>query len=303
MSGWIHLHRKILEWEWYDDTNVFRVFMHCLLSANWKDKTWRGIEIKKGSFFSSYERIGENIGLSRQQTRTALDKLKSTSEVTTKSTRSGLLVTVCKYADYNSVEPFQQHATKHGSNQSNSRDVTPNQHSDNHLVTTTEEGEEGKKEKKERTSSASTDESAKAGPAPSWSRDSGWEGIEDSDMAKWSEAFPACDIRRQLAAMSLWLEANPAKAKKSNWRRFISTWLTKSQDRGGDIAGGYLPGIESAKAKGPDWLPEHWRTIAARIAGPSALTATSHTELSPTDQMKLYQICKGELNLDEEDAA
>ena len=33
MSGWIKLHRKITEWEWYSDANTFRVFMHLLLTA------------------------------------------------------------------------------------------------------------------------------------------------------------------------------------------------------------------------------------------------------------------------------
>jgi hypothetical protein len=30
-----------------------------------------------------------------------------------------------------------------------------------------------------------------------------------------------------------WLKANPTKAHKSNWRRFVVSWLTRSQDRGG----------------------------------------------------------------------
>lgn len=64
---------------------------------------------------------------------------------------------------------------------------------------------------------------------------SGWYGITDEDRKAWTSAFPACDIERQLAAMDVWLQANPAKAKKSSWSRFIVNWLTKSQDRGGDV--------------------------------------------------------------------
>jgi hypothetical protein len=30
-----------------------------------------------------------------------------------------------------------------------------------------------------------------------------------------------------------WLKANPQKARKSNWRRFFVSWLTRSQDKGG----------------------------------------------------------------------
>lgn len=68
-----------------------------------------------------------------------------------------------------------------------------------------------------------------------WS-DSGWEGISDADRAAWAVAYPAVDIDRQLAAADQWLRANPAKAKKSLWRRFVTTWLARTQERGGDAA-------------------------------------------------------------------
>lgn len=68
-----------------------------------------------------------------------------------------------------------------------------------------------------------------------WTRETKWSGITEQDRNDWKAAFPACDIDRQLASMDAWLAANPAKAKKSNWRKFVTTWLTRSQDRGGDI--------------------------------------------------------------------
>ena len=68
-----------------------------------------------------------------------------------------------------------------------------------------------------------------------WTLDSGFSGITDKDRREWAAAFPACDLDRQLAAAHVWLVANPEKAKKSNWPAFITRWLTKSQDRGGDM--------------------------------------------------------------------
>lgn len=52
MSGWIKLHRKITEWEWYSDANTFRVFMHLLLTANYEDKRWRNIDVKRGQIIT-----------------------------------------------------------------------------------------------------------------------------------------------------------------------------------------------------------------------------------------------------------
>lgn len=85
-TGYIQLHRKILDWEWWDDIKTSRLFLTMLLMANHKDKKWRGIVVPKGSFISSIEGLSKTSGLSQQSVRTALHKLKSTSEVTSEST-------------------------------------------------------------------------------------------------------------------------------------------------------------------------------------------------------------------------
>lgn len=69
--------------------------------------------------------------------------------------------------------------------------------------------------------------------AVSWSDSDGWQGISESDRKTWAEAYPACVVDIELVRASEWLKANPARAKKSNWRRFLVSWLTRSQDRGG----------------------------------------------------------------------
>jgi hypothetical protein len=67
-----------------------------------------------------------------------------------------------------------------------------------------------------------------------WSAESGWEGITDADHAEWLQAYPAADLPVELAKANQWLKANPKKARKSNWRRWLTTvWLTKCQDHGG----------------------------------------------------------------------
>jgi hypothetical protein len=67
-----------------------------------------------------------------------------------------------------------------------------------------------------------------------WSAESGWVGITDADRAEWSQAYPAADLSVEIAKANQWLKANPKKARKSNWRRWLTTvWLSKCQDRGG----------------------------------------------------------------------
>jgi hypothetical protein len=100
MEGWVKFHRKIEDWEWYTDANTFRVFFHLVMKANHKDKKWQGIEVKRGQLITSVDSISKSLKLSVRQIRTALDKLKTTNELTIKTTSRYTLVTVANYDVY-----------------------------------------------------------------------------------------------------------------------------------------------------------------------------------------------------------
>jgi uncharacterized protein YdaU (DUF1376 family) len=72
----------------------------------------------------------------------------------------------------------------------------------------------------------------------SWNVDEGWVGITDADRADWAEAFPAVDIDAKLKGLTLWLKANPKKAKKSRWRAWLLGRLREEQDKGGSRTAG-----------------------------------------------------------------
>ena len=88
------------DWEWYENTNVFRLFYHCLLHTNLEDKRYCGREIKAGQFVSSITRISAETGLTESQVRTALKKLKDTGYISTKSTNKYTIYTVIGYQEY-----------------------------------------------------------------------------------------------------------------------------------------------------------------------------------------------------------
>ena len=104
MDGWIKIHRKLLDWEWYDDGNVVRVFLHLLLTANFEPKNWHGITIERGQVATSVLNLANQVHLSPKQVRTALEKLKNTNEIDTQTANKYTLITICKYDNYQSLE-------------------------------------------------------------------------------------------------------------------------------------------------------------------------------------------------------
>ncbi len=122
-QGWIHLFRKFINWEWYDCPNVKIVFLHCLLMANHKKGKWQGVTIKRGQFVSSYEKIATANGLSVQQVRTSIKKLKMTQEINTQTTNLYTLITVINYDLYQDTLTNKQ--------QSNNNQITTNKNDKN----------------------------------------------------------------------------------------------------------------------------------------------------------------------------
>lgn len=129
-NSFIKLYRSLLDWEWWGDKNVTRLFLTILLSVNWQTKKWHGMTIEKGSVFTSTEHLSKKSGLTMQQTRTALNKLKSTGEITIKSTNKGTLVTVENWGKYQFMpEEVTNESTSNPTNnqQANNKQITNDQ--------------------------------------------------------------------------------------------------------------------------------------------------------------------------------
>ena len=125
-AGFILLYRQITEWEWYQNPNTFRVFLHCLLMANFADGKFEGITVNRGQFVTSLPNLSKQTRLTIQQVRTALDHLKSTGEITDKAYSKFRVITVVKYDEYQK-DNRQDNSQSTGNQQASNRQSTGNQ--------------------------------------------------------------------------------------------------------------------------------------------------------------------------------
>lgn len=108
MNGWIKIHRKIINWGWYSDIKTTRLFFHLLLTANHDANNWLGFEIKPGQCVCGLESLSKTTGISVQSLRTSLERLKSTNEITIKTTNKFSVITIVNWDKYQCQENNQQ---------------------------------------------------------------------------------------------------------------------------------------------------------------------------------------------------
>lgn len=100
LQGHIRLLREFANWRWFRDPSVCHLFVYLLLQANFEDNEYKDRIIKRGQLVTGIYKLSAETGLSSSQVRTALHKLSITHEITTSSTRSCTLITICKYDSY-----------------------------------------------------------------------------------------------------------------------------------------------------------------------------------------------------------
>lgn len=136
-KGFVKLYRSMLTWEWYDDINVKILFLHLILTANYEDKKWHGKVIKRGQRVVSVKKLSEELGITIQQTRTAINKLISTNEITSSKFAECNVITLVNYDKYQAVT----NETTNEQQTINKR-TTNDQQIDNKSITTTKEYKE-----------------------------------------------------------------------------------------------------------------------------------------------------------------
>lgn len=143
MDGFVQLHKKICDWEWYTDIPTKSLFLHILLKCNYKEAKWKGKKLNPWEFITSIEHLSLETGLTRQQVRTAIEKLKKTWEITHNATNNYTILGLNNWASYNTPDNKQ---------------ITNEQQTDNKRITTANKEYKEKKENKTETISNDTEQ-------------------------------------------------------------------------------------------------------------------------------------------------
>ncbi|MGN0641240.1 MAG: hypothetical protein ACI4JT_09865 [Oscillospiraceae bacterium] len=111
-NGFVKLNRSIMNCEWYGDIKVRGLFVHLLLSACWEDKL--GADIARGQLRTTLRELSENSGLSIKETRTALERLKASGEITVCSKSHSTIITILNYGENPKTSAEQPKGTTSG---------------------------------------------------------------------------------------------------------------------------------------------------------------------------------------------
>ena len=193
-GSYIKLHRKMLDWEWYDNTNTKMLFIHLLLIASWKECKWHGIKLHPGDLIRTNENMAQELGLSIQQVKTAISNLKSTHEITCKKIGRIRIITVKNWGLYQ------------GNNLKTTSSATQSQPDNNLIVTAYKESKESKNVRSVYTPHT----------APTFSEVQEFcfaNGYQNVDVAKF-------------------MEYNEAAGWKMDWKKAVELWWKKDKERG-----------------------------------------------------------------------
>lgn len=99
-GGWVKLHRKLLEWEWYEDAHMVHLLVHLLLTATHEDRKYKGLTIKRGQLVTTIKELADALGAPETSTRRRMKRLKSGGFLTIKVAHNKTTITICNYDSY-----------------------------------------------------------------------------------------------------------------------------------------------------------------------------------------------------------
>lgn len=235
MAGdWVKLHRQLLDSQVFQDVALLKVWIWCLLRANWKE-VWipttsgRGTtqtQLLPGQFICGRNAAAVELKMKPTTVRDRLKKLASMGNLAIQSAGPKSIVTVCNWETYQGLEEDESagpSAVDPPVNRQSSASEPPQSKK-------VKKREEGKEQQEKITSEPQGDSEVVlvypcVGPVKEW-------GLTRAKVDEYRENFPGLDIRIQCRAALQWCIDNPTKRKTARgMTRFLANWLTRQQNQ------------------------------------------------------------------------
>ncbi len=102
MKGWIKLHRKILDNGVFEDANLLKIFIWCILKCNSKEKEKNiyGAKLKQGEFITGRLSASEELYMKPSTVHDRLKRLQRMNYIKIKSTTRYTIINVLKFKQY-----------------------------------------------------------------------------------------------------------------------------------------------------------------------------------------------------------
>lgn len=126
MGRWIKVYDKLLDWEWWDNALMVKLWIYILLSANSKRKKWKGSVIERGQFVTSQLYLAEMLDCSPRYVYKMLKRMVASGNITYIGTNKNTIITVCNYDRYQEkvgivVRTESEQSSEQSSHQSSER--------------------------------------------------------------------------------------------------------------------------------------------------------------------------------------
>ena len=238
--------RNIFENDIWTDVVKFRLFIYILGKAAFKDTVVCGIEVSRGQYLISYRKLVEDLtykdGKSLKKYSLAtikrkIDTLIKEQRMEVKETSSGTLFTIKNYDKYQCFESVK------GVSQNDCETVAKRLRNDCETIAKQEElniinANNANKDIKDNSSELLKAHEQEEAVIELTLNDKSQYTVYKTDIDRWSELYPAVDVIQELRKMAGWIEANPKKRKtRTGIKKFINSWLSKVQDKGGNLVG------------------------------------------------------------------
>jgi hypothetical protein len=134
-SGWIKLHRKLLDSQVFANEGLLKVWIYCLCRANHDVSyvpitTGKGtteVKVDKGQFIFGRKSSAKDLGMNQSTLYKRLKKLEKLGNCNTQSNSHYTLVTICNWETYqDSKKPLEQGKEQPSNNQVTTREQPSN---------------------------------------------------------------------------------------------------------------------------------------------------------------------------------